>query len=323
MIFYRYQNTKTLERHSFEYIDMNMLYERATTYIYCRSEEEFNIDNLLNFLRGHCFELQYRQNLTEDKYDDILKEIINIVLKHYNRYATKEEEKKNRKNAWDEITLLMKPYPLKGLFVIPEHSEEFEHGTKYSKTELRSNIITGLSSSSAKYLAVYEGDVICDEMNYGGTLIKPTKLVEVLDLYEEVDGTVGVRYDFYRDILDDEELEYSIKYTKKRLKRYIECDFDDLIEHRIKVHTRELLIRELLIHTNANYKQLEYRNLNNKHYVAISKDNKEFNFSIPEENITAENLLRGDTIIHNGELSITDLITNTSNKKTFELKLIV
>ena len=235
----------------------------------------------------------------------------------------KKKKKKNRKNAWNEITLLMKPYPLKGLFAIPEHSEEFEHGTKYSKTELRSNIITGLSSSSAKYLAVYEGDVICDEMNYGGTLIKPTKLVEVLDLYEEVDETVGVRYDFYRDILDDEELEYSMKYTKKRLKRYIECDFDDLIEHRIKVHTRELLIRELLIHTNVNYKQLEYRNLDNKHYVTISKDNKEFNFSIPEENITAENLLRGDTIIHNGELSITDLITNTSNKKTFELKLIV
>lgn len=323
MIFFRYQNTKTLERHSFEYIDMNMLYERVTTYIYCRSEEEFNIDNLLNFLRGHCFELQYRQNLTEDKYDDILKEIIKIVLKHYNRYATKEEEKKNRKNAWDEITLLMKPYPLKGIFVIPEYSEEFEHGTKYSKTELRSSIITGLSSSSAKYLAVYEGEIICEEMDYGGTLIKPTKLVEVLDLYEETDETVGVRYDFYRDILDDEELEYSMKYTKKRLKRYIECDFDDLIEHRIKVHTRELLIRELLIHTNVNYKQLEYRNLDNKHYVTISKDNKEFNFSIPEENITTENLLRGDTIIHNGELSITDLITNTSNKKTFELKLIV
>ena len=323
MIFYRYQNTKTLERHSFEYIDMNMLYERATTYIYCRSEEEFNIDNLLNFLRGHCFELQYRQNLTEDKYDDILREIVKIVLKHYDRNATREEEKKNRKNAWDEITLLMKPYPLKGLFVIPEYSEEFEHGTKYSKTELRSNIITGLSSSTAKYLTIYEGEVICEEMDYGGTLIKPNKLVEVLDLYEEVDRTVGVRYDFYRDILDDEELEYSIKYTKKRLKRYIECDFDDLIEHRIKVHTRELLIRELLIHTNVNYKQLEYRNLDNKHYVTISKDNKEFNFSIPEENITAENLLRGDTIIHNGELSITDLITNTSNKKTFELKLIV
>lgn len=323
MIFFRYQNTKTLERNSLEYIDMNMLYERATTYIYCRSEEEFNIDNLLNFLRGHCFELQYRQNLTEDKYDDILKEIIKIVLKYYDRNATKEEEKKNRKNAWNEITLLMKPYPLKGLFVIPEYSEEFEHGTKYSKTELRSNIITGLSSSTAKYLAVYEGEIICEEMDYGGTLIKPTKLVEVLDLYEETDETIGFRYDFYRDIADDEELEYCMKHIKKRIKRYIECDRYDLLEHRVKVHTRELLMRELLIYTNANYKQLEYRNLNNIHHVIITKDNKRFKFCIPEEEITAENLFKKDTIIHNGELSITDLKTNTVDKKRFELKLTV
>ena len=325
MIFYRYQNTKTLERHSFEYIDMNMLYERATTYIYCRSEEEFNIDNLLDFLRGHCFELQYRQNLTEDKYDDILREVVKIVLKHYNRYATKEEEKKNRKNAWDEITLLMKPYPLKGLFVIPEYCMEFRQGTKYSASELCSNIITGLSAPSAKYLAIYEGEVICNEMEYGGTLIKPTNLIKVLDLHKEVDKVIGATRNLYRHLIyDNDELKDSIEITKELLKDYIEWNLDSLAESTIKTHTRELLLKELLVATKANYKQLQYRNFNNKHYAIICKNNLKFKFCISEEEVTADNIFEGDTITHHGDMSITNLKTNTViAQERFRLKLAV
>lgn len=328
MIFYRYQNTKTLEKHSFEYVDVNTLYDRAITYINCLHEGETDTASLKNslfdYLKDYCFELKYRQNLSEDNFDNILREVIKIILKYYDQNASIEEQNRNRKIAWDEITLLMKPYPLKGLFVIPEYCMEFRQGTKYSASELCSNIITGLSAPSAKYLAIYEGEVICNEMEYGGTLIRPTRLIKVLDLYKEVDKVIGATRNLYRHLIyDNDELKDSIEITKELLKDYIEWNLDSLAESTIKTHTRELLLKELLVATKANYKQLQYRNFNNKHYAIICKNNLKFKFCISEEKVTADNIFEGDTIVHNGELSVTDLKTNTVDKKTFRLRLAV
>ena len=332
MIFYRYQNTKTLEEHSFEYIDMNRLYDTAVDYIRYRhegGEDNFNKlcifdkHRLFNYLRGHCDELVYRQNLSRNEFNSILRKIMNIILKYYNKDLSYEEQCKNRSIAWNEITDFMKPYPMKGLFVIPEYNEELQIGTKFSIEELRSNIATGLSATSAKYLAIYEGDIICKEMYRGGTLIKPKKLLQVFDLYQETDEFIDTRYyKFYRDSFDKNE---AIKEVKDEIKRESKYNMDDEgLDYIIKPHVRELIIREVLKYTNSNYKQLQYRYLDDTHYLFIFKDNKKFRFCIPEEKVTVQNVIQGDNVMHKMQLTVTCLKTDTViDKKMYNLNLAV
>ena len=83
-------------------------------------------------------------------------------------------------------------------------------------------------------------------------------------------------------------------------------------------------MKELLVATKANYKQLQYRNFNNKHYAIICKNNLKFKFCISEEEVTADNIFEGDTITHHGDMSITNLKTNTViAQERFRLKLAV
>ena len=313
MIFYRYQNTKTLERNSFQYVDMNTLYGRAVDYIdECKGKA--TIDSIAEFLEDYAFELCYRQNLEEKDYGKLLKEIAKISIKYYPEVDSMELRNTFKKEAYKEIDDLMKPYPLKGLFVIPEYSN-FNGGTKFSVSELRSNIITGLSASSAKYLAIYEGDVICEEMDYGGTLIKPTKLVNVFELFEDRDKSIGTMHPIFRDIEDEEELKESIEYSRESIGKYISWNMgDEHIKSSIKTYAKELIICYILRAFKTNYKMLDYRKVNNIHRVHIKKNNKIISFYIPEEDITLNDFNNRKNIVHRCRVVVKDMQGNIMHR---------
>ena len=73
MIFYRYQNTKTLERNSFHYVDMNSLYDDVVTHIDIHGET--TIDGILEMFKEYNrgSELCYRENLKEEDYGNLLR----------------------------------------------------------------------------------------------------------------------------------------------------------------------------------------------------------------------------------------------------------
>ena len=324
MIFFRYQNTKTLERYSFHYVDMNTLYDRASSHIdMCKDKyTDITVDSISEYLYDYTYELCYRQNLEENDYSKIIKEISKICLKYYTDYKNIELKKTFRKKAWQEITDLMKPYPLKGLFVIPEYTKLFNHGTKFSISELRSNIITGLSAESAKYLAIYEGEVICEEVEYGGTLIKPTKLLGTFDLFEEKDKYIGNRHVFYRDIKNEYELQEEIQDNREWIQDNINWNMSqEHINKLIKIHAKELLIYTILRKLKTSYKKLDYYKEGNIHKIRVFKDDRTFYFNILDEDITLDNFTNRDNITYRCKLVVKDLSDNIINKGSGTLSI--
>lgn len=178
MVYYRYQNTKTMEKNS-QYVDMKVLYSEAIyRRDYCWKNENVTVEFLVeNLYEEFSQELIYRKNLDKFQYKTIIRKVCEIAINSELSSCSLNEKNKQRMESYEKIGELMKNYPLKGIFVIPEYSEEFELGTKYSVTELRSKVITKLNVSEVNYLAIYRGDVIKKEMIYGGTLIIPNKLL--------------------------------------------------------------------------------------------------------------------------------------------------
>lgn len=324
MVFYRYQNTKTLEQYSYEYVDMTCLCHMTIDYIYNYLDGVIDSNKLIEYMSRFTCELSYRQNIYSDEdINNILNKIIQIIKKYYNHSISFDNLSTIQKLAKNEVRLLMKNYPLKGIFVVPEYNDRFDSGTKFSETELRSNVITSLGVSEAKYLAIYEGEVICEDMEFGGTLIRPSKLIKVVDLYKEcIDERIcSDEYIFYRDLLDNNKFEKVIAELKKSLtSKYSSMDY---IAHKIDIHTRELIIRKILLLTNSTYKELEYRNFNGVHYILIKKDNARIKFCISDKEVSKENVLNGDTIIYDGEVYLTNKNTNAVKKSTFTLNLTV
>ena len=81
MVFYRYQNTKTLERNS-QYVDMRALYNEA---IYRRDyifkDKDITVDFLVNNLYDEFSqELVYRKNLEEFQHKHIIKKVCEIAI---------------------------------------------------------------------------------------------------------------------------------------------------------------------------------------------------------------------------------------------------
>ena len=312
MIFYRYQNTKTLERNSFHYVDMNDLYDDVIHYV--DIYEDTTIDNILKRFKeyGRGFELCCRENLKKEDYDYILRTIVKISLKYYTELEDFGLRNENKKKARKEIDDLMKPYPLKGIFVIPE-SDSFIDNTKFSISELRSNIITPLSADSAKYLAVYKGEVIKESMNYGGTLIKPTELVAVYDLFNSKDESIDNMHPFYRHIEDEEILNKAIESNRDLISCQIEASRwqGNYINGLIKTHAKELIISNILRIFKVSYKELDYYKVNNRvHRVQIKKDDKQLTFFIPEKDVTIDDFINRKTINYDCKIVRKDLQGN-------------
>lgn len=328
MIFYRYQNTKTLETNS-QYADMRRLYNEVIyqrDYFYSSKNisPEFIAEKLYDEFSK---ELVYRKNLKESEYKNIILQVCKIAVNSELKDLSIEIKAQERRDAYKKIDNLMKPYPLDGIFVIPEYSEECKYGTKYSISELRSKIICNIGAPSVKYLAVYAGEIIKDEMVCGGTLIRPTRILGTRPLFKEAikSHRASLLTDiFYRDIKDGKQLENAIKFQKSFLEGCIKyAPNSNILKYITFSHIRELIILNALKISRCDYKDLEYRFKNNRHLIEISKNNKMYKFCIFNEKVTATNLLNNDCIKYKGFYIEDDLFNNITNKKPLYMKLVV
>lgn len=326
MIFYRYQNTKTLERNS-QYVDMKALYNEA---IYRRDYYFKDMDVTVDFLVENLYdefsqELVYRKNLEKFQYKHIIKKVCEIAVDSELKECSLEDKKQQRIEAYKKIDKLMENYPLKGIFVIPEYSDGFEFGTKYSIPELRTKVICQLNVPSAKYLAIYKGDVIKKEMIYGGTLLLPTKILGVLTLSKEAN-----RHNYssleavYRHIKDETKLNEAISFQKDFLSDCIKYSSHTNISKKITFsHVRELIILETLNMTDADYKDLQYRFIDNRHLIEINKANTTYKYCIFNEDVTASNLLNNDSIEYKGFCIVDDFFNNVTKRESLSLDIAV
>lgn len=326
MIFYRYQNTKTLERNS-QYIDMKALYNEA---IYRRDNSFKDINVTVDFLVENLYdefsqELIYRKNLEKFQYKHIIKRVCEIAIDSELEGCSLEDKKQQRINAYEKIDDLMKNYPLKGIFVIPEYSDEFEFGTKYSTSELRAKVISKLNVPSAKYLAIYKGDVIKKEMIYGGTLLLPTKILGSLPLFEGANDDNHLSLEsMYRHIKDKEKLNEAISFQKDFLSDCIKYSPNTNISKKITAsHIRELIILETLNRTEADYKDLQYRFIDDRHLIEINKANTTYKYCIFNENVTANNLLNNDSIEYKGFCIVDDFFNNIKRRESLNMSIAV
>lgn len=325
MIFYRYQNTKTMEKSS-QYVDMKALYNEA---IYRRdysSTDKVTVDFLVeNLYDEFSQELVYRKNLAKFQYKHIIKKVCEIAISSEKKECSLEEKRIQRIEAYKKIDKLMENYPLDGIFVIPEYSSEFEFGTKYSIPELRTKVISKLNVSHVKYLAIYKGEVINREMIYGGTLISPTKILAVLPLF---DGANDINYlnieSIYRHIEDKNKLIETISFQKDFLVDCIKYSKNSSIPKKIaSSHVRELIILQALNMTGANYKDLQYRFVDDKHLIEINKDNTTYKYCIYKEDVTINNLLNNDLVKHEGFCIIDDFFNNIKKRELLSIDIAV
>lgn len=326
MVFYRYQNTKTLERNS-QYVDMRALYNEA---IYRRDyifkDKDITVDFLVNNLYDEFSqELVYRKNLEEFQHKHIIKKVCEIAINSELKECSIEEKNQQRIEAYNKIDALMENYPLKGIFVIPEYSEEFKSGTTYSIPELRTKVISQLNVPSAKYLAIYKGDVIKKEMIYGGTLLLPTKILGVLKLFEGAnDNNHSSIEAIYRHIKDKNELNEAISFQKSFLSDCMKYNSNTNISRSItNSHIRELIILETLNRTKADYKDLQYRFIDNRHLIEINKANTTYKYCIFNENVTVKNLLNNDSIQYKGFCIEDDFFNNVQKREYLNMNIAV
>lgn len=326
MVFYRYQNTKTLERNS-QYIDMKALYNEA---IYRRDNCFKDIDVTVDFLVDNLYdefsqELIYRKNLEKFQYKGIIKKVCEIAINNELEGCSLEDKQHQRIEAYNQIDDLMKNYPLKGIFVIPEYCDEFKYGTKYSVPELRSKVVSKLNVPSVKYLAIYKGDVIKKEMIYGGTLILPTKILGVLTLFDGANDNNHLSLEsVYRHIRDKKELNEAISFQKGFLSDCIKYSpYTNVSKQITSSHVRELIILEALRRTDSNFKNLEYRFIDNRHLIEINKANITYKFCIFNEDVTANNLLNNDCIEYKGFCIIDDFFNNIKTKENLNMNIAV
>lgn len=326
MIFYRYQNTKTLERNS-QYVDMRALYNEV---IYRRDYSFKNINITVDFLVDNLYaefseELIYRKNLEQFQYRTIIKKVCEIAIDNEKEGLTSEEKSKQRKEAYDKIDKLMSNYPLKGIFVVPEYNEEFEEGTQYSIPELRSKVISKLNVESVKYLAIYKGDVIKKEMKYGGTLICPTKILGVLDLYCGANEKSQLIIEpMYRHIKDNKKLQETISKQKELMALCIRNNTNKSVKDKIRnSHLRELIILKLLHLTNADYNKLQYRYIEDKHLIEINKANTTYKYCIFNKDVTLQNILNNDLIKYEGYCITDDFFNNTKKRESLNMTIAV
>lgn len=328
MIFFRYQNTKTLETNS-QYVDMKMLYNEVIYHRdYYYQDKTVTAELMVDmFYDEFSKELIYRDGLDESMYKDIIRKVCEIAINSELKGNPIESKSRDRKNAYEQIDELMKDYPLKGIFVIPEYSEEFKSGTKYSIPELRAKIICNLNVPTAKYLAIYSGDVIKKEMVCGGTLLKPAKILGVLPLFKNAVETykhLSAIDVFYRDIEDANKLSEAMNFQKSFLKDCLKYSSDNTISKQIaSSHVRELIILEALNISKSTYKDLQYRFKDDRHLIEISKKNKVFKFCVFNKDINANNLLNNDLIKHEGFYIEEDLFNNTRVKQKLHMELAV
>lgn len=320
MIFFRYQNTKTLERNS-NYVDMRMLYNEV---IYRRSYYDYyqnmtleeTVDNMYD---EFSTELKYRKNLDKSQYREIITKVCEIASNSYTQNQISKEE------DYDKIDELMSSYPLDGIFVTPEHCEEFPEGTKYSLSELRSEIICRTNTDNVKYLAIYTGEVISKNMICGGTLIKPSKILEVLPIYKGAKHSnpyMDSINHIYRDIDNEEELKKAMLDSKNMIKQFYKasCNIDTLSDMTFK-HVKEAIIRKALSISKGNYKNLNYRFKDNRHLIEITCKRELFKFCIFNSDACYKEIMNKDSIKHEGFYIIEDLFNNKRTKERLKFNL--
>lgn len=326
MVYYRYQNTKKLERNS-QYVDMKALYNEV---IYRRDNQYKDIKITVDFLVEQLYdefsqELKYRKNLSRFQYKSIIRNVCEIAINNELPNFSDEEKRKQRIEAHKEIDSLMKNYPLNGIFVVPEYSEEFKNGTTYSIPELRSKVITNLNVPSAKYLAIYKGEVIEKEMIYGGTLIMPTKILGVLSLYENANKYNHINVEaVYRHLKNQEDLKDAISIQKEILLECQKNSFYKSLKNKIaNAHIRELIIIKLLNLVDADYQNLEYRFIDNKHIIDINKSSITYRYCIFDKDVTTNNILNNDNIQYNGYCIVDDYYNNTQKRESLNMTIAV
>lgn len=309
MVFYRYQNTNHLERNSFSYVDVeNACWFAFSYYIGKRT----NIFEVLNYIKSECSkELCFRDNLKKEDYDSFFMKLAKIVYE-YLEISNIDNMFEFKDSLFDEVRKIMKRYPLKGIFVIPQYNKGFEEcGTKLSELELSSNICATISAKNAKYLAVYEGEVLCKRMKCGGTLINPTKLIKVIPVTINKDSFLGLSDIILRDVFNFEELNNHKSEFKKTLKDKVKIwGVNKIVNQEINIYKKELLLREILLYTGANFKEISYRYSNHQkeHLILVTsiENGKIFNFSIPDKDINYNDVINSETIFLSGEGNIFD-----------------
>lgn len=329
MIFYRYQNTKTLETNSMSYADMRLLYNKI---IYERDFGNNNKDLTVEYCVEKFYpifseELLLRKGVDENICKEIIREISKIALKSELSNLSSSEKENQRKIAFKQIDYFMDNYPFDGIFVFPEYCDECKFGTKYSITEMRSKIVCSTSTPEVKFLASYSGEIIKKEMLLGGTLIKPKKILGVRTVFSgasrvDKDNKSSLSDIFYRDIDNNKKLEEVIESRKNFLNKYSDYFLEsDVSRSIVKSHTRELLIRKALEISNSDYKSVDYRFKDDRHLIEITNKNKLYKFCIYNKDVTVDNLLNNDLIEYNGFYIEDDLFNNITNKMPLSLGL--
>lgn len=214
MLFYRYQNTNTMEDNSIYYIDIEVLYREVIDDYYNTSIKDYNfveesyLDTKVN---RYSYELIEYRGLSYHESKKIIHDI--IVKAKYDAYKYGEKNQ----STLEEIRNMMYNFPLKGIFTIPVYSEQFEYGCVCSHSEMACNIYT-VTKDKPEYIALYEGDVICDEMEFGGTLIKPKTLIEVKKVKEHAEIRPYSHCQFWHK---DDVFAEDVKHQHKEYLKYI------------------------------------------------------------------------------------------------------
>lgn len=146
MLFYRFQNTKEVEKNSY-YVDLNLLYDDLREY---KDEYGENLDTVLYAVYHNTLNMREDISATE---------LFNLV----------------KSSNWNEIDSLAKKYPLKYIFGMRKD----EVDQYYSLKELTHGKDTPWCCEGSKYLVLYEGDLISDEGEGCGCIFKPHSILEI------------------------------------------------------------------------------------------------------------------------------------------------
>ena len=136
--------------------------------------------------------------------------------------------------------------------------------------------------------------------------------------------TIFQTYIFKINIKDKNELNEAISFQKSFLSDGMKYNSNTNISRSItNSHIRELIILETLNRTKADYKDLQYRFIDNRHLIEINKANTTYKYCIFNENVTVKNLLNNDSIQYKGFCIEDDFFNNVQKREYLNMNIAV
>lgn len=325
MIYYRYQSTNHFESNSIEYIDGMSAVSVAFIELY-KKRGSIRFEDVYESIENRMRELKFRLNINDSMKSTILDDLAFLTFNYLN--VANDD---NREEISDTLRLeaqrYMKKYPLQGIFAIPKYNSDLYESTKFSLGEIKQNIIASMDSSNVKYLAIYEGSILCQEMEYGGALIKPNKLLSVIPIdtqSKDFQDIITCDCRVFRDITDAEELLITKKSIKRNLSFYAKekC----VVFDRLKTfYVRECILHKLMSDTNAGINDIDvnYSFDDKKLYVDIKEKcfNVEFQYIIDDIDVNDDDIFKDKEVVVSGVLKITDHDFRTINYEPFNISV--